>query len=168
MGARAYNSSTGRFSQVDPVPGGSANAYDYALQNPITNTDPTGKTVYQYCVNATRFFRTCAAVYDHFSTLVYIWGLEYLADWYQSLSDFYGSLPWNWASALSYYYQWRSIEYAQKAHATKVILSACGGEENERSGLYVVTAEARGGWWFFGWHYTGWYTLWSSPVWCHD
>ena len=35
MGARACNTNTGRFSQVDPVPGGSANAYDYAAQNPV-------------------------------------------------------------------------------------------------------------------------------------
>jgi hypothetical protein len=45
MGARAYNSQTGRFSQTDPVPGGSANAYDYALQNPVINSDLTGSWV---------------------------------------------------------------------------------------------------------------------------
>ena len=28
--------------QVDPIPGGSANAYDYASQNPITNYDLAG------------------------------------------------------------------------------------------------------------------------------
>lgn len=44
MGARAYNPATGRFAQTDPVPGGSANAYDYGLQNPVTNDDLTGKT----------------------------------------------------------------------------------------------------------------------------
>jgi RHS repeat-associated protein len=42
MGVRGYNSNTGRFSQVDSVVGGSANAYDYALQNPITNFDLGG------------------------------------------------------------------------------------------------------------------------------
>ena len=45
MGARAYSSETGRFSQTDPAPGGSANAYDYALQNPFTNSDPNGNWV---------------------------------------------------------------------------------------------------------------------------
>ena len=43
MGARAYNTNTGRFSQTDPVSGGSANAYDYSAQNPITNMDLSGK-----------------------------------------------------------------------------------------------------------------------------
>jgi RHS repeat-associated protein len=42
MGLRAYNTNTGRFAQTDPVPGGSANSYDYAFQNPITNSDLTG------------------------------------------------------------------------------------------------------------------------------
>lgn len=48
MGVRAYNPSTGRFSQVDPVPGGSANPYDYALQNPLTEFDLTGMCSW-YC-----------------------------------------------------------------------------------------------------------------------
>ena len=42
MGARSYNSETGRFSQTDPDPGSTANAYDYALQNPTVNSDLTG------------------------------------------------------------------------------------------------------------------------------
>lgn len=42
MGARAYNVGTGRFSQTDPIPGGSANSYDYGAQNPIINTDTSG------------------------------------------------------------------------------------------------------------------------------
>ncbi|MFE9880619.1 DNRLRE domain-containing protein [Streptomyces sp. NPDC005784] len=42
MGARMYNPSTGRFSQTDPVAGGSANAYDYANQDPVNQGDPSG------------------------------------------------------------------------------------------------------------------------------
>jgi RHS repeat-associated protein len=42
MGARAYNQNTGRFSQADPISGGSANSYDYAAQEPVTNKDLTG------------------------------------------------------------------------------------------------------------------------------
>jgi RHS repeat-associated protein len=43
MGARAYNPATGRFDQVDPIYASSANAYDYAFQNPLTNYDLTGQ-----------------------------------------------------------------------------------------------------------------------------
>jgi RHS repeat-associated protein len=42
MGARVYVPKVGRFIQVDPVDGGSANAYDYAFQDPIGLQDLTG------------------------------------------------------------------------------------------------------------------------------
>lgn len=42
MGARLYHPASGRFLQTDPVLYGSANAYDYADQNPLTNADPSG------------------------------------------------------------------------------------------------------------------------------
>ena len=43
MGARVYNPYTGRFAQTDPIPGGSANAYDYGSANPVTHIDLTGQ-----------------------------------------------------------------------------------------------------------------------------
>jgi RHS repeat-associated protein len=42
MGHRLYNPATGRFLQVDPVPGGSANAYEYCSQDPINCYDLQG------------------------------------------------------------------------------------------------------------------------------
>ncbi len=42
MGERLYNPATGRFLQTDPIPGGSANAYDYANQDPINMFDLEG------------------------------------------------------------------------------------------------------------------------------
>ena len=42
MGARVYIPALGRFVQFDPVVGGSANAYDYANQNPLAMRDPSG------------------------------------------------------------------------------------------------------------------------------
>jgi RHS repeat-associated protein len=44
MGVRLYVPAMGRFLQVDPVPGGSANAYDYANQDPINNLDLDGES----------------------------------------------------------------------------------------------------------------------------
>jgi RHS repeat-associated protein len=43
MGVRSYVPAIGRFLTLDPVPGGSANAYDYANQDPVNNFDLTGE-----------------------------------------------------------------------------------------------------------------------------
>jgi RHS repeat-associated protein len=44
MGVRSYVSAIGRFISTDPVQGGSANAYDYADQDPVNAFDLTGKS----------------------------------------------------------------------------------------------------------------------------
>lgn len=43
MGTRYYDPALGRFTQVDPVEGGSANRYDYGAQDPINNLDLDGE-----------------------------------------------------------------------------------------------------------------------------
>jgi len=49
IGARVYNPTTGRFLQVDPVPGGSLNDYDYNRQDPVNNGDLSGDFSYPGC-----------------------------------------------------------------------------------------------------------------------
>lgn len=44
MGERLYESTTGRFLSVDPVPGGSANRYDYCDQDPLNQYDTSGRS----------------------------------------------------------------------------------------------------------------------------
>jgi RHS repeat-associated protein len=45
MGQRTYLGPIGRFLQVDPVDGGSANDYDYTNQDPINETDLSGECI---------------------------------------------------------------------------------------------------------------------------
>lgn len=77
MGARSYNTSTGRFSQVDSVFGGSANAYDYGNQNPLTGFDPAGTSTWGSCSSST-YYRTCSIYLSEYRTTMLIdalvWG----------------------------------------------------------------------------------------------
>jgi RHS repeat-associated protein len=54
MGARSYIPSLGRFLTPDPVPGGSANAYDYADQDPVNAFDLEGTCVKKKCMATVR------------------------------------------------------------------------------------------------------------------
>jgi RHS repeat-associated protein len=45
MGVRLYSPVLGRFLQADPVAGGSANNYDYADQDPLNQTDLSGRAL---------------------------------------------------------------------------------------------------------------------------
>lgn len=65
MGARQYLPSIGRFLEVDPVEGGSANAYDYVNGDPVNGFDISGtcglRNPFQPCERTTRVVRTSSA-----------------------------------------------------------------------------------------------------------
>ncbi|MGW6396196.1 DNRLRE domain-containing protein [Streptomyces sp. NPDC055103] len=49
MGVRVYNPATGRFLSLDPVYGGSANAYDYVNADPLNSYDLDGRWSCGWC-----------------------------------------------------------------------------------------------------------------------
>lgn len=51
MGVRSYVPAMGRFLSTDPVPGGSANAYEYGAGDPINKFDLTGEQVCNFIGN---------------------------------------------------------------------------------------------------------------------
>lgn len=52
MGVRLYHPTTGRFLTPDPVPGGSANAYDYCNADPVNCTDLNGTFSFRSLLSA--------------------------------------------------------------------------------------------------------------------
>jgi RHS repeat-associated protein len=76
MGKRQYNVSTGRFITPDPIPGGSANNYDYSNQDPVNKADPSGCSwcLMRWSIThpATGWWRFTALIYSHgFSIIGY-------------------------------------------------------------------------------------------------
>jgi len=64
FGARYYGTSMGRFMSPDPTGGHlenpqSLNKYSYALNNPLTNTDPTGLDSYLQCTQTNDNASSC-------------------------------------------------------------------------------------------------------------
>ncbi|WP_144022737.1 ricin-type beta-trefoil lectin domain protein [Asanoa hainanensis] len=60
MGVRLYNSATARFLSVDPVEGGSCNAYEYACGDPVNKEDLDGKKA-KWLVRACQSFKNWCA-----------------------------------------------------------------------------------------------------------
>jgi len=52
MGVRLYNPTTGRFLSIDPVAGGSCNAYEYTCADPVNGLDLDGKKCWKWARKA--------------------------------------------------------------------------------------------------------------------
>ncbi|MER5790382.1 RHS repeat-associated core domain-containing protein [Streptomyces sp. NPDC001980] len=72
MGVRLYNPSLGRFLSTDPLPGGSANAYDYCSGDPVNRLDLDGRWSWSHTY--------------HFS-----WGRVWARIWTQGFGSSYGT-----------------------------------------------------------------------------
>jgi RHS repeat-associated protein len=99
MGVRAYSASDGRFDQVDPMAGGSANAYDYAFQNPVVHDDLSGMRCsdpFHVGWNGLRsmsiYIRGCAAV----DIAGFIGSIGTFASWL-----FFAVTPLSWGGAVA-------------------------------------------------------------------
>jgi RHS repeat-associated protein len=87
MGARVYSPENGRFDEVDPVAGGSANAYDYVAQNPITQVDLCGQSFFG---NLWHITKCAAAVASVIATFYFPWAkLVKLKDEIKALGGVY-------------------------------------------------------------------------------
>jgi RHS repeat-associated protein len=63
MGVRPYVPALGRFLQPDPKVGGSANQYDYASQDPVNLSDPSGEDVSDWVAPLATAVATVGAVF---------------------------------------------------------------------------------------------------------
>jgi RHS repeat-associated protein len=160
MGARAYNPATGRFSQTDPVPGGSANAYDYGAQNPVTNFDPTGQSIVGRCFG-TGYRGYCAFVLDYYSSHALIHALSAIGesgDWCKTIGS---KIPY-----IGSYLEIFCTIFGGSAKSVANYLydrwKPCG--INERTGLYIHISTWRYRYWWRGWHWSRRYpyNAWAS------
>jgi RHS repeat-associated protein len=78
MGLRVYDMYTGRFLQVDSVLGGSANAYDYADQNPLLNNDLSG-TKNRNRNGWSCGFTSCTILLTHYRAQRFIDAVQYMS-----------------------------------------------------------------------------------------
>src|SRR6266498_3038156 len=62
MGVRLYAPNLGRFLQVDPEPGGSCTAYDYACADPVNGSDLKGTSLWGFVKKAAAVVAPIAAV----------------------------------------------------------------------------------------------------------
>ncbi|MFD5589649.1 DNRLRE domain-containing protein [Streptomyces sp. NPDC127063] len=73
MGMRLYDPSTGRFLSVDPVRGGSANAYEYAAGDPVNGYDLDGRS---WCNKECHEARACMSLgYSNCVFVMYLSGI---------------------------------------------------------------------------------------------
>ncbi len=162
MGVRLYDPTLGRFLSIDPVPGGSANAYDYSAADPVNKEDLNGKwhkwtTLYRYFGKVQwhlwGFWKSCwcqsagwhmgAAVRVYFNK----WATNWLADEGPYAVGF-------WSVVFGFALSWAGGQYGaavaalMAGYATWVIWMAKRAvKRNKCLGVYSAW-KFRGLWWY--------------------
>jgi RHS repeat-associated protein len=162
MGARAYNPGTGRFSQTDPIPGGSANAYDYSAQNPVTNSDLAGTSNRSGGGCSNKFVGTSAAGTE-FKTCTMYWNESYTA----------GFIDYLWAVSGNAFFCAAVFTVAfpvggEVVAAVCTLVGATAGAVagdlgyidnlGGHVGIYWRIWLERAWWWWLGTHWSPWWT----------
>jgi RHS repeat-associated protein len=139
MGARVYSPLLGRFLQVDPVAGGSANDYDYGNGDPINSTDRSGTDPIAVFSSYAAFHADRAVGF-----LVMIWrghcrsmrqclrGYAYSASYHDrwrgktkaAQQAYAAHLSWAKAAAYAKETTWRAVRYAAAAAQQRIARSA--------------------------------------------
>ncbi|WP_416069504.1 RHS repeat domain-containing protein [Streptomyces sp. FL07-04A] len=114
MGARLYDPATGRFLSLDPVRGGSANAYDYANADPVNQFDLDGRvSAWRKKYEEAKACKSLGSGGCAFATLlsgVLLWRLPGSKSRNNALRHFI------WQAALTYFFGWRAAKRLGDAH----------------------------------------------------
>ncbi|GGX82505.1 RHS repeat protein [Streptomyces fructofermentans] len=114
MGARLYDPATGRFLSLDPVRGGSANAYDYANADPVNQFDLDGRASawrkkYEEAKACNSLGHGGCAFAISLSGIL-LWKLPGSKSRNNALRHFI------WQAALTYFFGWRAAKRLGDAH----------------------------------------------------
>ncbi|MBR7833794.1 hypothetical protein KDL01_10990 [Actinospica durhamensis] len=154
MGVRVYDPSTGRFLEDDPIFQGSANAYDYVDQNPVTGTDlggTNGGSNGSMCLQTSGTSAYCKYFWDYAKTKSFILKLTLISTGSQMVAlfgEFLGPIGEVIGAFLEI--------FGLGVGAVASLLSHL----NEGKGIVIQINKVRYRYWFFGWRYTGW--VWRS------
>ena len=162
MGARAYSDSLGRFNQVDPVFEGSSNAYDYAFQNPVVDSDVTGMSGNRNGISCGmgRISGACTLYLSEYRTRMLI----------DTIWDGVGATGICAAAGAASFITIVGAAAGAVWGIVAAILSAGAmalshiDDAGHNEGIYFKVYFARAAWYWWGWHYTRW-TPYAGYVW---